>query len=394
MSQTSPDRPRILLLWNSPKARRYFQALQAASTEAEVILAPVGLFAAGPRLDAQRRQQLADYSMRRKRARGRIPAWRLRLLECLHQAFAQWHYNAALARIRRCRPQMVGVWAGQAVDVRAAVAAAEDQGLRAVRFECGLLPGTVSCDARGVNFENSLPRNPAFYASYPVSSMPERRLLPRPARRRHAAIDLPERFVFVPFQVRLDSQVLLYSPRWRSMPALFELMTTALEAAPDLHLVFKQHPSCAQSYPDLLERAAAHPRLHFANGNCTQELIESCLGVATLNSTVGIEALIFERPVLVLGQACYAIPGVAEQAVDVGDVRHWLRCLAQGQPPAAPLAPAFLSYLAREYCVPGHFRSPDPAHTQAMQRRLRALAAGSAPADRGGWASASLPSQA
>ena len=370
---------RILLLHNTPKARRYFQALAAHIHNLDIRVRGIGL-RGGPALAPGEAARIAGYTMARKHARGRIPNWRLRRLQAVHERVARWHYHSARVQILAQRPEAIGVWGGQSVDARAALRAAAALGVPAYTFECGLLPRTTTCDPRGVNADNALPRSPGFYARYDAPAELPRTLLPRAARRPQAAVTLPRRYVFVPLQVRLDSQVLLYSPWIRDMRHLFAVLTEARREAglEDVALVFKRHPSCRADYADLEGLAAAMPGVLFANGNPTQALIDNALGVATINSTVGIEALLLERPVLTLGRACYAIDGVAASAHSVGEVAAWLRGLAQGTLPAARHRQAFLHYLANEYCIPGHHKSPGPAHYAALAQRLD-----SHPADRG-----------
>ncbi|QKK01656.1 MAG: capsular biosynthesis protein [Pseudomonadota bacterium] len=365
---------KILLLYNTPKARRYFTALRRNIPELNLRVAGIGV-RGGAALPAEFKREIAAYTMARKYVRERIPPWRLHHLQAIHDRFARWHFHAALARIRASRPDAIGVWGGQSIDVRAALRAAECLGIPHYTFECGLLPRTTTCDPRGVNADNSVPRDPAFYASYRGKVALPQTLLQRPSwQAREAVSELPERYLFVPFQMRLDSQVLLYSPWVRDMRHLFEIIAEAArEAVGDaVALVFKRHPSCRAPYRELRRAADALPNVMFADGNRAQELIDGSEGVITINSTVGIEALLRRRPVLTLGRACYAVSGVAGSARTVGQVAAWMRAVAAGQAPPAPHRDAFLRYLANEYCIPGHHKSPDEAHFAAIGERLSA----------------------
>jgi len=192
-----------------------------------------------------------------------------------------------------------------------------------------------------------------------------------------APSSLPRDYVFVPFQVALDSQVLLYSPWIRDMRHLFYTVVEAWRASlagTGIELVFKAHPSAPEQYPDLAAHARSMEGVRFANGNATQELIDGAHGVITINSTVGIEALLRRRPVLTLGRACYAIPGVAERAGDVSALGDWLRRLAADDLDGAPLREAFLHYLANDYCVPDTHKAPGPAHCERVAHRLASTA--------------------
>ncbi len=355
---------KVLLLHNSPKARRYFLSLQANIADIELPVEWVGV-AGGPAIPAAQRAAITRYTMIRKHARYTIPAWKMRLLQSLHERAAQWHYNAARQRILRHQPDAIGVWGGQSVDVKAAITAAADLGVPSYVFECGLLPRTTTCDPRGVNFDNSVPRQPEVYRQYTAAAELPSQLLQRASVQQHDEVMLPERYIFVPFQVRLDSQVLLYSPWVRDMRHLYDLCTDAATEAldgTDIKLVFKQHPSCPETYPELHYFARDNDRVIFANGNNTQQILQGALGVVTVNSTVGIEALLLQRPVMAVGQACYAVPGVASHATRASELATWMRSIADGQAPAADLRQPFLHYLANEYCVPQTHKEPGPAH--------------------------------
>jgi capsular polysaccharide export protein len=367
---------RVLLLHNTPKARRYFKALQSGIPELDILTAPVGIRWHGPGKDlpADCLGQVCDYTMRRKWARERIPDWRLRALEHSHRRVARWHINDVWRRMESLQPDAVAVWGGQSVDVASALFVADRLGIQRYVFECGLLPNTTTCDPLGVNADNSVPRSPQFYAQYNKPAAWPRSLLPRPSRR---AVDpaqrLPKRYIFIPLQVRLDSQVLLYSPWIRNMRHLVQVVLEAARDSlqhSDVELVFKRHPSCTHDYADLERLFKGLPYARFADGNSTQELIDKALAVVTINSTVGLESLLLNRPVVALGRACYAIPGVAAQARSVPELAQWMRMADAEELPVAPHREAFLNYLVNEYCIPTQHKAPTQAHLRAMAQRL------------------------
>ncbi|MHA7834240.1 MAG: capsular polysaccharide export protein, LipB/KpsS family, partial [Algiphilus sp.] len=251
---------RIQLFYNSPKARRYFRALREGLTRDTVALAPIGLSSARALPKAEVNWMTA-YSVARKVARPHLSEARVRQHTQVLRRFARWHYAAVYQRMRAMRPDVVGVWGGQGVDTRAVRAAAAALGIPCVLFETGLLPSTTTADARGVNFENAVPRDPRFYARYTASAaLPQQFVARRPPQ--GAAEPLPARYVFVPFQVALDSQVLLYSPWIRSMAQFYWLMESCLREVPEpLHLVCKPHPSCNETHSALRRHAATQARI-------------------------------------------------------------------------------------------------------------------------------------
>ena len=373
----------LLLLYNSPRVRRYFEALArelpgAALPQLRCVVRRVGVAWRPRQVAPATVASIIDYGMRRKRARPDYGPARLALYRALYAAAARLHYRHALQLIDRLQPVAVGVWGGNAVDVNAVVCATRDRGLPCIRFENGTLPDTTQMDLSGVNAESSVPRDPAFYATRGGSwqTATAAAVVPRAPRRGKAALPvvaLPPAYVFVPFQVMLDSQVLLHSPWLASMEALFDavLAAQALLGAAAPVVVFKEHPSCPRRYPALHARAdASGGALSFANGNATGELIAGALGVVTLNSSVGVESLLLGKPVLALGNAIYAIDGVAQSARSVQALAQWLGAVASGNAPPADLRQAFLRYMADEQLLPGRHQAPTAAHMERARAKL------------------------
>lgn len=371
----------VVLFANSPRVRRYFASIARSLPDIRVTV--LGVWGGDLGAFVPSRQAIAeiiDYGLRRKAARPHSGPRQLAMFTALYSAAARLHYGHAAARIAALRPDAVGVWGGHAVDARAVVIAARDAGLPCLRFENGFLPDTTQIDLHGVNVEGSVPRDPGFYqrrggrirVGTAADIVPRK---PRRGRRAAACLTLPPRYLFVPFQMALDSQVLLHSPRVRDMEQLFELVLAARDRLGDdaPALVFKEHPNCRMRYDRLHAAAAARRDVFFANGNPTGELIAGAEGVITLNSSVGTEALLLGRPVIALGDAIYGIPGVATAAMRDEELFDWMSAVAERRAPEAPLREAFLSFLSEDYLLPDRHQQPGPRHFAALGARLRGL---------------------
>jgi len=237
-------------------------------------------------------------------------------------------------------------------------------------LENGLLPNTTTLDPRGVNYRNSVPRDAEFYRHYQApegSSEAQLTLVPRKPRAAAVApIVLPERYVFIPFQDDRDTQVRLFSPWVSNMRELFAL-GERLAAETGVTVVFKEHPASRESYPDLHRRT--HAQLLFANGNATQELIQSSQFVVTLNSTVGLESLLLGKPLLTLGQAFFNIPGLVMHADSLEQLLDVAKAFPEW-PLEEQIRENFLRFMAAEYCVPGGWQNADLAHLQRVAARM------------------------
>lgn len=223
-----------------------------------------------------------------------------------------------------------------------------------VFVEAGFFPGTLQIDPQGLNAANSVPRDPAFYLEteedFAAPGLPEA-VNNRPSKSRHDPVELEPGYVFVPFQVPSDMQVTVHSPWVRDMGAFLDVICDAAERNPETTFVIKEHPSFKQSVMGRRD----HPRVIFANGNVTSELIRDARAVITLNSTVGIEALLLEKPVITLGEACYNVDGLVRHAPDPRRLDIALAAVARGWAPEPELRRQFLGYLWNSYLLHGRY---------------------------------------
>lgn len=278
--------------------------------------------------------------------------------------------------LREERPGAVAVWNGSH-RYCALLTSMCEAGVLRLHFENGLLPGTTTLDPQGVNYRNSVPRDAAFYRNYAerypgrLRSAGSVALVPREAKRQSQSVELPSSYIFIPFQDDWDTQIRLYSPWISGMRELFSFAELVAQRSGRV-VVLKEHPSSRVKYPDLARRAS--DRVIFANGNATQELIEKADCVVTINSTVGLESILLAKPVLVLGEAFYAIEGIAASARNATEALALLEKLpAWGL--SEDLRQAFISYLRDEYCVPGRWQDAVAEHCAAVATKIEALAA-------------------
>jgi capsular polysaccharide export protein len=174
-------------------------------------------------------------------------------------------------------------------------------------------------DEKGINYNNSLPRDEKFYKNYSSSVDLPTSLVPRVGKGRQIFTGekeaLPQNYIFVPFQVDYDTQIITHSHWIKNMRMLFDVIKSVAKDS-EYHFIFKEHPSSGIEYSDLHKKAASIPNMSFRNTYSTQELIEKSQAVITINSTVGIESLLFHKKVIVLADAFYNIKNITYQARD------------------------------------------------------------------------------
>jgi len=113
-------------------------------------------------------------------------------------------------------------------------------------------------------------------------------------------------FVFVPFQVESDSQIINFSPRIKKMQQLVDYICSFVTDK----IIFKLHPKDDPGeikYPD---------RCKIYNRGTTHDFLPVCKYVVTINSTVGVEALIYNKPLITLGGAFYEGRALTHKVTD------------------------------------------------------------------------------
>lgn len=230
------------------------------------------------------------------------------------------------------------------------VLADASKGRPRVFIEAGFLPKTMQIDPQGLNAANSVPQDPSFYLGgqdFAAPGLPEA-VNVRTSKTWHDQVTLTPGYVFVPFQVPSDMQVTVHSPWIRDMEQFHDVICDTADHHPEQTFVIKEHPSFKRSVIGRRD----HPRVIFANGNVTADLIRYARVVVTLNSTVGIESLVLGTPVITLGNACYNIDGLVQHAEDHAALDAALADTIQPDP---ELRRQFLGWLKNRYLVDGAY---------------------------------------
>ncbi|MDG0969284.1 MAG: hypothetical protein P8O06_05555 [Porticoccaceae bacterium] len=326
-----------------------------------------------------------SFHLKRKRSKHDFPQIVWRFLETYYR-FKYWYFFRRFERLAdQCNPKCIAIFNGHRLPEQAVKNMARQKSIPVVHFENGLLPNTTTFDLSGVNDDNNVPRTSAFYQQYCLSGTSQRPvekvLVQRQFHRAkvsHAQKDdfhrpLPERFVFVPFQVLFDSQVLINSPRLKNMRELYEWINFVASNCTDVNLQFviKEHPSDPHRYDDLYH---ANSRIMFSNRDTT-ELIKSAEAVVTINSSVGLESLLLDKRVFVLGNACFAIDGITKPIMTPDQLAQEINRLSSWHV-NKELIEKYIDYLANVYCIPQSWREPNKIHINALEQRFKAVITG------------------
>jgi capsular polysaccharide export protein len=171
-------------------------------------------------------------------------------------------------------------------------------------------------------------------------------------------IEGSRRFFLFPLQLDSDAQIRVHSPFGRMRPAIETVIRSFAAQAPmDTQLVISEHP-LDQAVVDLqpivmqcAESLGVTRRIVYLHGGTPPPLLAACLGMVTVNSTMGLSALELGRPVAVLGQSVYRIPGLVHAgALD----DFW----TDARPPDVGLFQAFKHFLIQSTQLPGGYYGP------------------------------------
>ncbi|CAM3954950.1 hypothetical protein [Mesobacillus thioparans] len=228
-------------------------------------------------------------------------------------------------------------------------------------------PFTLMVDPKGVNYDSTIPRETEFYSSVVVDKERLTKYLHQPEVTKVNRTDtLPLRktfydyydltiedkelvkdvkksdfstvheelylqdYIYIPFQLETDSQIIKHSKTIKSMRQLVEVTSNALREFnksnnTDLKIIYKTHPLYKSELNiidlDGIERICnSSENLIFLTEGDNKKLVENAKAVITINSTVGLEALLFSKPVITLGEAFYGIEEISYPCKDLNDL--------------------------------------------------------------------------
>lgn len=281
------------------------------------------------------------------------------LLRWLKRRLIAGQYNWARSYFTRHPDRVAVAWNGLTGSRMAYMMGARDAGAARLYAELAPLPGRITLDPVGVNAESSVPGEPDFFHTYAAQHglSDWRRLgagmVARPSRRSdvgQGGAALPDTpFLFCPLQVPDDSQITLFSGWCGGMEGFFAALTQAVQNLPDgWHLRLKEHPSAKTSLRPLLAPLLATGRAVLDNDTDSFAQVAASRGVVTLNSSMGLQAFFHDKPVVTLGRAFWALPGLVTPATSAESLAAIL-----AQPQALGfdqiLRDAFMSWLDRVY---------------------------------------------
>lgn len=380
-----PDQRTSTVITQSTKKKRIaaIQAALARSADKVDYFSGVGLRVAGPR-PPKAAIDIAVNSANKK-LQSKTGKW-------LKRHFLEGQFRWCYEYLRRRPDATLIVWNGIKGHRGLFARAARMLGRKVIYLEEAPFAGRITVDSVGVNYGSSLPRSIGFYETW-AKSMPispdEWRLVGQTMTSRKAAARTDvqqdpasdalsqEKFIFCPLQVPGDSQITIYGDWINSVETFIDVVAKASQTLPDgWHIRIKEHPTSSVSFSEKLA-AVSGARLRVDNRTDTMQQVALSQGVLTINSSVGLQAFFYDKPVLVLGHAFYAFDVMAIKVDDAATLGRLL-----SDPSKLDFNSkhrnVFMNYLDQAYypteqdVLSGHFDLPALARRDAQKDALLA----------------------
>jgi len=246
-----------------------------------------------------------------------------------------------------------------------------------LRFmENGFLPNSTFLDSKGINAGSSLSAKKSFYVEQNITDHLDFQDLKGRASIKNKSLkinqNLKEGYALLPFQMERDSQILDYSPWIENMNHLFKETQEALLASKlkNKTLVVREHPSTKIKYKNLYTKASES--LVFDDQTDLNKALKDSSFVITINSSVGFEALLMNKKVIVLGEAFYALEGLCLKARNQDELIKAINSINHFEIDQK-FKDHFISYLSNDFLVKGDWKKPTAMHFESFRKRLQSL---------------------
>ncbi len=240
--------------------------------------------------------------------------------------FYQWQYNWIYRKLSNSEVTNVACFNGLKGVDRLVVSASRELNIPILFFETATLVGRLQIDWKGINFDSSIPKDINFYRKIEskltavnwINSLPTARQKIKNRNVRQVKdsnkVLANEKYIFCPLQVPKDSQLTVHGGWIEGIHHFLECISELTTCLPDgMHFRIKEHPSSRVSFTNEIIKLE-NSKIILDNVTDTMDLIAHSKVVLTINSTVGIEAFYFRKPVITLGKAFYSFDQLTVRA--------------------------------------------------------------------------------
>jgi hypothetical protein len=236
--------------------------------------------------------------------------------------------NSFSQLIDQYQPFACFVWNGLTYPPKGLKTLCTTAGIPLYHLERGLLPNYMVIDQLGINYGGSLGSHnwetlrkmdeqydPRFVQRYTekfrtekVSIVNNDSFQNRDILSRLVSLKKTKKIILIPTQIDSDTNIIYYSPLFRTNEDAIKAILESMAKHNDVHIVVKTHPEDNAIDADSLKKILGDKGTVIANVHI-HLLIEIAHAVVVRNSTVGLEALLFQKPVICLGKSAYSQKG-------------------------------------------------------------------------------------
>ena len=201
-------------------------------------------------------------------------------------------------------------------------------GIPLFHLERGLLPNYMVIDPQGINYGGSLGgdnwkslqkidyqydlRSVQLYIekfrTEKVSIVNQDGLQSKDILSRLLSLKKTKKIILIPTQIDSDTNIIYYSPLFRTNEDVIKAMLESMIKHDDAYIIVKTHPEDSTVDTGSLQKILGDRGTVMDNMHI-HWLIEASHAVVVRNSTVGLEALLFRKPVICLGKSAYSEKG-------------------------------------------------------------------------------------
>lgn len=167
----------------------------------------------------------------------------------------------------------------------------------------------------------------------------------------------PEKFIALVLQVPVDAQMIYHSPIYNETYDMLQDVYNSLPS--NYYLVVREHPGNRGNYDSrIYEFIKSKNNVLLINDGTLDELLTKAQVVIVNNSTVGMEALAYYKPVITLGEAYYNREGVVYHVQHKNQLKTYIeKAIIKGADRNS--IRAFLYTFIFEYLYHGHFQDKE-----------------------------------
>ncbi|MFK0088430.1 glycosyltransferase [Pseudomonas sp. NPDC090755] len=253
--------------------------------------------------------------------------------------------DSILRRIAKTAPDFVVGWNGNGPHfIFLMKVAAKISNVPIFHVERGLLPDTLVFDPQGVNFKSYISGSflPLITTEERATarkyieqfSSQGKTIVGKDADNTLSKEDVLQRiglkpsnqYIFFPMQIEGDSNIIINSPIYKKMVEVIDDLAFVARRT-GLKVVCRPHPENTITLSELQSR---YPSITFDNSLHLHTMLKHSVANVIINSTVGLESILLERPTIALGHSVYSGKGITLDAFHKEHIESAVRKIRDG----------------------------------------------------------------